>query len=341
MKHSRAFISKLLLAITAVVSVTSTAAVQAQTKPLRVGWVYAMANAPALIAEQKQFFAEEGLKVEIKSFTDGPVLEQALASGELDVAYIGTPPVYQWFARGFDARILAKVNYGQAAVIASNSSGIKTIADLKGKKLASVAKGSGMDVLLRGFVLRQHGKIDPDKDLTIQPMPPGNMNAALDRNVVDAAFLWEPFVSQALLRGNTHLVLDVNQLVPQYPWYVIAAPVKTLKERSGDIVKLLRAHRKAIAFLQDKQAEADQIIAQSFKLDTVQKPDGKTVSAEAIVHEARNRLGWSDKLENRDLQFIQNLMDYSLDLGFIPNPLKVDQVVDLSYWQKSRSAQDK
>lgn len=337
MKHRRNFLSRLILTAVAAMAASGPLPGWAQGKPLRVGWVYAMANAPALIAEQKRFFADEGLKVEIKSFTDGPVLEQALAAGELDVAYIGAPPVYQWYARGLDARILAKVNYGQAAVISGNAGNIKTVADLKGRKLASVAKGSGMDVLLRGFVLRQQAKLDPDKDLTIQPMPPGNMNAALDRNVVDAAFLWEPFVSQALLRGNSRLVLDVNQVIPQYPWYVIAAPVTTLKERAADVVKLLRAHRRAIAFLQDKPEESDQIIAQAFKLDTVQRPDGKTVSAEAIVREARNRLGWSDKLEARDIQFIQGLMDYSLELGFIPKALRADQLVDLSYWQKSRA----
>ena len=337
MKHRRNFLARLIITVATTAAASAPLSGWAQSKPLRVGWVYAMANAPALIAEQKHFFADEGLKVEIKSFTDGPVLEQALAAGELDVAYIGTPPVYQWYARGLDARILAKVNYGQAAVIAGNGGNIKTVADLKGKKLASVAKGSGMDVLLRGFVLRQQAKLDPDKDLTIQAMPPGNMNAALDRNVVDAAFLWEPFVSQALLRGNSRLVLDVNQAIPQYPWYVIAAPVTTLKDRAADVVKLLRAHRRAIAFLQDRPEEADQIIAQGFKLDTVQRADGKTVSAEAIVREARNRLGWSDKLETRDIQFIQGLMDYSLELGFIPKALRADQLVDLSYWQKSRA----
>ncbi len=332
MTYRRQFLATLALALSFI-----TPAAFAQSKPLRVGWVFAMANAPAVIAEQKRFFAEEGLNVEIKSFGDGPVLQQALAAGELDVAYVGAPPIYQWFSRGLDARILAKVNYGQAAIIANNASAIKSVADLRGKRLASVAKGSGMDVLLRGFILKQQGKLDPDKDLDIQTIPPGNMNAALDRNVVDAAFLWEPFVSQALLRGNSRLVLDLNVALPQYPWYVVMAPASTLKERPADVIKLLRAHRRAIAFLQSNPAESDKIIAQAFNLESVQTADGKTLQGETIVHEARKRLGWSDKLETRDLQFIQQLMDYSLELGFINRPLKVDQVVDLSYWNKANA----
>jgi NitT/TauT family transport system substrate-binding protein len=303
----------------------------ADDKPLRIGWVYAMANAPALIAEKKGFYAEEGLKVDIRSFGDGPVVQQAVAAGEIDVAYVGAPPVYQWFSRGLEGKIIAKVNYGQAAVIADSDKSIKTVADLRGKKLAGVAKGSGMDVLLRGFVLKEYAKLDPDRDLSIIPMPPGNMNAALDRNVVDAAFSWEPFVSQSLLQGTSRLVLDVNKALPNYPWYVIMAVPKTLQDRPDDLVKLLRAHRKAIAFLRDHPDEANRIIADAFKLEAIRTTDGKTIQPDVIVKEARKRLGWSDKLETADLQFIQRLMDYSLSLGFMTKPLKVEQVVDLSF----------
>lgn len=302
-------------------------------EPLRVGWVYAMANAPAIVAEQQGLFAAEGLKVELKSFGDGPLLQQAVAAGEIDVAYVGAPPVYQWFSRGLEGKILAKVNYGQAAVIASADVPGQTVADLRGKKLAGVAKGSGMDVLLRGYVLKEYAKLDPDHDISIVAMPPANMNAALERHVVDAAFSWEPFVSEALLRGGSRLVLDVNKALPNYPWYVVMAVPKTLRERPDDVVKLLRAHGKAVAFLNEHPDAANRIIVDAFKIAPIQTTDGKTVAPEAVVKEARKRLGWSARLEASDQQFIQRLMDYSLSLGFINKPLKVDQLVDLS-WQR-------
>jgi NitT/TauT family transport system substrate-binding protein len=302
-------------------------------EPLRVGWVYAMANAPAVVAEQQGLFVAEGLKVELKSFGDGPLLQQAVAAGEIDVAYVGAPPVYQWFSRGLEGKILAKVNYGQAAVIASTDVPGQTVADLRGKKLAGVAKGSGMDVLLRGYVLKEYAKLDPDHDISIVAMPPANMNAALERHVVDAAFSWEPFVSEALLRGGSRLVLDVNKALPNYPWYVVMAVPKTLRERPDDVVKLLRAHGKAVAFLNEHPDAANRIIVDAFKIAPIQTTDGKNVTPEAVVKEARKRLGWSAKLEASDQQFIQRLMDYSLSLGFINKPLKVEQLIDLS-WQR-------
>ncbi|ROM61831.1 aliphatic sulfonate ABC transporter substrate-binding protein [Pseudomonas brassicacearum] len=330
-------IKRSLLALTLSVAALagSAFAVAGEEKPLRVGYVFAMANAPALIADKQGYYREEGLNVDLKALGDGPVIQQALAAGELDVAYVGTPPVYQWFSRGLQSRILAKVNYGQAAVIVDAKSPITTLEGLKGKKLAGVKKGSGMDVLLRGYVLKEKAGLDPDKDLDIIDMPPGNMNAALERGIVDAAFSWEPFVSQSVLRGSSRILLDVNQALPQYPWYVVIALPKTLQERPDDVVKLLRAHRKAIAFLNEHPAESNRLIAEAFKLEAVQGADGKTIAPEAIVAQARTRLGWSTDLQAADIQFIQRLMDYSHDLGFIETTLKTEQIVDTSYLEKA------
>lgn len=327
-------IKRSLLALSLTVAALA-GGVSAEEKPLRIGYVFAMANAPALIADKEGFYREEGLNVDLKALGDGPVIQQALAAGELDVAYVGTPPVYQWFSRGLQSRFLAKVNYGQAAVIVDAKSPINSLEALKGKKLAGVKKGSGMDVLLRGYVLKEKAGLNPDKDLDIIDMPPGNMNAALERGIVDAAFSWEPFVSQSLLRGSSRVLLDVNKALPNYPWYVVIALPKTLQERPDDVVKLLRAHRKAIAFLNENPDESNRIIAEAFKLEAVQGVDGKTITPEAIVAQARTRLGWSANLEASDIQFIQRLMNYSYDLGFIDKTLKTEQIVDTSYLEKA------
>ncbi|WPO97895.1 ABC transporter substrate-binding protein [Pseudomonas sp. HR96] len=307
----------------------------AADRPLRIGYVFAMANAPALIADKQGFYREEGLDVDLKALGDGPVIQQALAAGELDVAYVGTPPVYQWYSRGLKSTILAKVNYGQAAVLVGQDSPITQLQQLKGKKLAGVKKGSGMDVLLRGLVLRDQAGLDPEHDLDIVDMPPGNMNAALERGIVDAAFTWEPFISQALARGSAKVLLDVNQAAPKYPWYVVIALPKTLQERPDDVVKLLRAHRKAIDFLNQHPAEANRIIADAFHLDPVLGPNGQSVSGEQIVAQARTRLGWSAELGPNDIQFIQRLMNDSHSLGFMQASMTPAELVDTSYLEKA------
>ncbi len=302
---------------------------------IRIGWVFAMANAPVIIAKEKGFFADEGVEVEILSFTSGPIVHQALAAGELDMAYIGSPPVYHWFSRGLKSKILAKVNYGQAAVISRKDSGIATLKDLKGKRMAGVRKGSGMDVLLRGYVLGDAANIVPDKEVQIVPMPSGNMGPSVEEKVVDAAFIWEPFTSQFLLRGKVQLVFDMNQAEPKYPWYVVMAMPEALKKKRTEIVKVLRAHKRAVEFLNSSNTAGNKIIASTFKLESVTDTLGKQHSGADIVAQARKRLGWEWDLGDKDTVFIQRLMDYSYSLKYIKKRLRVSDIIDRSLMQEA------
>lgn len=309
-------------------------ALQAAEK-VRIGWVFAMANAPVIIAKEKGYFAEQGLEVELLSFTSGPLVHQALAAGELDMAYIGAPPVYHWYSRGLKSRILAKVNYGQAAVITRKDSGITTLSQLRGKKIAGVRKGSGMDVLLRGYVLGEAAKLVPDKDVQVVPMPSGNMGPSVETRVVDAAFIWEPFTVQYLMRGNIQVIFDMNQAVPKYPWYIIMALPDTLKNKRTAVVKVLRAHKKAVEFLNSSDDAGNDIIAKAFKLERITDEAGNKFLGTDIVKGARKRIGWEYNITQADKDFIQRLMNYSLALGYIRKELTVDEIVDTSLMQEA------
>lgn len=251
------------------------------------------------------------------------------------MAYIGSPPVYHWFSRGLESRILAKVNYGQAAIISRKDSGVNELADLKAKKMAGVRKGSGMDVLLRGYVLGEAAKLKPDQDLEIISMPSGNMDSAVDQKVVNAAFIWEPFTSKSLVRGNTQVIFDMNKAVPKYPWYIVMAMPETLKTKRSAVVKVLRAHKKAVEYLNSKPNAGNGIIAKAFKLGTVTDVNGKKHKGTDVVAMARERLGWEYELKKDDIDFIQRLMNYSYSLGYIKKKLKAEDIIDTSLMQEA------
>lgn len=302
----------------------------AAAEKIRIGWVFAMANAPVLIAKQKGFFREQGLDAEIVEYKSGPLVHRALTSGKLDMAYIGSPPVYHWISRGLDSRILAKVNYGQAAVISRKDSGISRLTDLKNKKLAGVRKGSGMDVLLRGFVLGDAARLNPDKDVELISMPPEKMEAALQKKLVDAAFIWEPFTSKSLIRGNTRIIFDMNKAMPKHPWYIIMAMPDTLKKSRSSVVKVLKAHKKAVDYLNSSPSAGNDIIADAFKLRTFTDVKGKKHKGTEIVAMARSRLGWEYKLRKTDIDFIQRMMNYSYKLGYIRKKISTSDIIDTS-----------
>ena len=302
---------------------------------IRIGWVYAMANAPVLVADSNGYFKEQELDAKLLSFTSGPLLKQAMVAGEIDLAYIGSPPVYHWFSRGLESKILAKVNYGQAAVVSRKDSGVTALADLEGRKMAGVRRGSGMDVLLRGYVIGEAAGLVPDKDTQIISMPSGNMGPSLESKVVDAAFMWEPFISQFLLRGNTQVIFDMNEAEPRYPWYIISAMPEAMEQRPDAIVKALRAHRKAVDFLNSSEDAGNDVIAAAFRLGEVTGPDGTVYPPVEVVRQARARLGWEWSLNDNDIAFIQRLMDWSLELGYIKKKLTTGDLIDRSFAAKA------
>ena len=297
---------------------------------LRIGWVYAMANMPILVADKKGFFKEQGIDVEIRRFNSGPLINRALRAGDLDMAYIGMPPVYHAYEKGLKLKIVAKVNHGQAAIIVRKDSAIKQLSDLKGKRIAGVRNGSGMDVLLRGFILDDIAGLNPDKDLTIVHMPAKIMQASVDKGVVDAAFTWEPFVTQAIVTGQSRVLFDMNQAVNKYPWYVVAATEDTIHLNFDLMSKALNAHQKAVRFMNESPDEANLIVAEAFNLYAINTQTGSKIDPVVIVEQARSRIGWSFQFEKEDKQFLQKLIDYSHRLGFIKKKINADEIIDQS-----------
>lgn len=300
----------------------------AYAQKIRVGWVYAMGNAPVIVAEQKGLFKKYGLDVEVIEFTSGPLLFQSLAGQQIDIAYTGFPPVTHWYARGLKTTTVAKVNFGLSAVLVRKDSGIRTLADLKGKKIASVRKGSGLDALLRGFVLTERAGLRPETDVQIVSMPPSNMGNALINRSVDAAFMWEPFTTQYLLAGETKIIFDMNREEPRYPWYVVVVQNDYLKKHRDAVVRVLRAHKAAIEFLNSSETAGNDIIAARFRLGPV--PGGRKVSGSEIARQARQRLGFEYRIGERDLAFFDRQIVWSRSLGFLSGSFAARDLVDLS-----------
>ena len=321
----------LLFVIDCLASPAGTGRVSSPGKVVRIGWVYAMANAPLIVAQKKGFFAEQGVNVKLTAYKSGPNVRRDLKAGRLDMAYIGAPPVYHWYAKGLKSKIIAKVNYGQAAVIVNKSSKIAKIEDLRGKKFAGVKVRSGMDVLLRGFVLDEKAGLNPRRDLNIITMKPEAMGTAIELKTVSGAFSWEPFTSKYLLRGKTKVILDINKEIPRYPWYVIMAVPDAIKHKRPEIIKILKAHKKAVNYLNSSPTAGNDIIIQAFRLSGIKKGNTVVHSPEKILSLARQRLGWQARLTRRDTRFIQRLMNYSYNLGYLKRKLDVNEIVDISF----------
>lgn len=145
-------------------------------------------------------------KVEWKTFTSGPPLLEALSAEAIDLGDVGnTPPL---FAAASKAKIkvvaAAKGNVISDAVLVTKDSPVRSLAELRGKKIA-VAKGSSAhgQILLN---LRKIGLTPDDVQLTF--LQPSDARSAFSQSEVDAWAVWDPYYSQVLLETGARVLVD-------------------------------------------------------------------------------------------------------------------------------------
>ena len=143
-------------------------------------------------AELKGYIDKEfgEIPVEYKQFAAGKDLNQAFAAGEIDFAVLGASPVAVALANEIDYQVIysTAILTNTEAMVAKNSSGIKNIKDLEGKKIATTFTSTAHYSLLSG--LKAKG-VDASK-VEILDMEPDKITAAWTRGDIDAAYTWNP-----------------------------------------------------------------------------------------------------------------------------------------------------
>jgi taurine transport system substrate-binding protein len=148
-----------------------------------------------------------GWTIEWRVFNSGTDVIAAMASGDVKVAELGSSPLAIAASQGVDLQMfMLSYAIGESeSLIARNESGIASIEDLKGKRVA-VPVGSTAHYSLMGAIA--HAGM-AEADVTIMSMPPDQIAAAWDQGTIDAAFIWPPVQTQILETGTR--IVGANQ----------------------------------------------------------------------------------------------------------------------------------
>ena len=149
---------------------------------------------------EKAFDAATGWTIEWRTFGSGTEVIAAMASGDVQVAELGSSPLAIGTSQGVDLQLfMIAQGLGTAeSLIAKQGSGIEKLEDIKGKKVA-VPVGSTAHYSLMGALA--HSGI-AESDVTIVNLPADQIAAAWESGQVDAAFIWEPVQNQILQTGT-------------------------------------------------------------------------------------------------------------------------------------------
>jgi NitT/TauT family transport system substrate-binding protein len=215
----------------------------------RVGVLRLSSSAPVFIAEDKGYFRDAGLNVELKFFDAAQPIAVATTSGDVDFGITAfTAGLYNLAGKGtlkvIGGMSREKAGYPLIGYFASNNAyaaGLKTPKDLAGKRVAVTQVGSSFHYSL-GLLADKYGfKLSDVKIVPLQSL--SNAAAALKGETVDAALLPVSTARKLMDDGGAKLLGWVGDETPWQLGAVFASP-KTLANREV-ATKLLTALTRA------------------------------------------------------------------------------------------------
>jgi|RhiMethySRZTD1v2_1073278.scaffolds.fasta_scaffold173470_2 NitT/TauT family transport system substrate-binding protein len=259
---------------------------------------------PYLYVAQKQgFWKEEGLDVEVLLAQGSAQVIQLLASKQADVGMLNPEPIVVARAKqNLPIKSIATVGaiFSWSTAVPPNSP-IKTVADLKGKKVGVFSLASGGAFYIKARAVE--AGLDPEKDITLLPTGFGaQATEALRSGAVDAILLWRAAFA-ALENAGVPL-----RYLPPAPWetnlysYIVAANESAINGDPDTIAAILRGLAKASEFTAVAPKAATQIYWQAY-------PDSINV-----------RIDRKLAFDNDTRSVRAQLYDMGLELDSLPKP---------------------
>ncbi|MBV7276065.1 aliphatic sulfonate ABC transporter substrate-binding protein [Clostridium sp. PL3] len=216
------------------------------------------------IAIAKGFFEKElGVKVNVIEFQAGDI-RNALVSKDIDFALLGSASATQGIASGIDIEtIWIHEVLGEAEqLVVKKNSNINSIKDLKGKKVATPYTTTTHYSLLKALELNGMS----EKDITLLDMQMPDIYAAWQRGDIDAAYAWEPTLSNLLKDGRS--IITSKDMAAKG---VVTSNVEVVRRDFADkypdlVTKYIKAVNKAVKLYNENQADAIKTLSDSLKI---------------------------------------------------------------------------
>lgn len=275
---------------------------------VRVGsFSTAIDYAPLIVARSKGWINEalQPLKfhAEYETFQTLAPINEALASKRVDLVFEAEPPAIVARAAGIDVRVIAMSGTVDVQGIVPAASLIKSVAELRGKRVA-VLFGSGAHYgLMRDAQLANLGAGDFQ---TIDMVPP-DAKAAFDSGQLDAWMVWPPWSEQEVAQNRARFLPGANTPVHS----LLVARNELLQQHPEVAQAMVGAIDRAKAWIAGNPQEAERIVAAELKLPI------------NVVELAWPRHDWGARFSDAVISDIQLKGEFLVQLKFLKQSVDV------------------
>ncbi|WP_217167463.1 aliphatic sulfonate ABC transporter substrate-binding protein [Streptomyces sp. AC512_CC834] len=251
---------------------------------VRIGYFGNITHATALVGNQKGFFQKELGATEAKyaAFNAGPSEIEALNSGSIDIGWIGPSPSINGYTKsgGKNLRIIGGSASGGVKLVV-NPDKIKTLDDLKGKRIATPQLGNTQDVAFLNWIAEQGWNVDAQSgkgDVTVVRSDNKVTPDAYEAGSLDGAWVPEPTASRLVAEGGK-VLLDESTLWPDKKFVItnIVVSQKFLKEHPKAVEAVLKASVDTNEWIKANPGQAKAAANKQLEKDT-----GKALPADIL-----------------------------------------------------------
>lgn len=264
----------------------------------------------------------EGLSYEVQwhEFPNAAPVLEALASNHLDAGLLGDAPLTFAAASGVKAKAIFASEYLGNGVIVGKDSSVKTAADLRGKKIATVKGSSGYATVLWALAASGLG----EKDVTFVFTTPAEGTLSLSNGAVDAVATWEPYISYAAVQSQVRIIADGKD----YPSlnYLVASD-QAIATKHAELEDFAQRLAKARQWGTQNYKPYAGVLAQLLRLP-------ETVAESKVRREVNAPFVDFAAIQKRQ----QATIDLYVRTGLIKQRLDASSVLDASFFQQPVAA---
>jgi NitT/TauT family transport system substrate-binding protein len=275
--------------------------------------------------------AVAGGAAEYAKFSGWPELKEAFMAGRIKAAYFLAPLAMDLSDKGIPVKIVALGHRSGAVIMVKQDAPIKTMSDLKGKRVA-IPSRFAVDYLFVRRLLKQHDMSVTDVELV--EMNPPDMPAALYAGAVAAYATGEPFGAVAEKAGYARPLYMTRDVWPNYICCVLTVREELIKTDRALVQQLVNYVMASGSWLEASLAN------RSLAADIAAAPNFFNQKPEVLKYVVSNP---PDRVTYGDLRVIraefEELMQLSIEAGTIARPIPYEKYVDESFIQQVQPVQ--
>ncbi|WP_328878431.1 aliphatic sulfonate ABC transporter substrate-binding protein [Streptomyces sp. NBC_00299] len=242
---------------------------------VKIGYFGNLTHATALVGRHQDMFQKElgGTTAEYATFNAGPSEIEALNSGSIDIGWIGPSPAINGYIKsgGKNLRVISGSASGGVKLVV-NPEKVKSLKDVKGKKIATPQLGNTQDVAFLNWISEQGWKVDAESgqgDVSVVRTDNKITPDAYKSGSIDGAWVPEPTASKLVAEGGK-VLLDEADLWPDKKFVITNVIVSQsfLKEHPKAVEAVLRASVKTNKWIDANPERAKAAANAQLKADT-------------------------------------------------------------------------